>query len=142
MSMPKFASEDANRILTRLDNAAKSIQANYDKWGMDFETARSLVHELDKTADEIEVAAFGKESFLKRQAEVIRKEPDEPYMSTFDVNPQPVQVEADEPYMKLYSLGDPVRNREDQSSNMLHGISTTNRPLTPHSKDTPKPQGM
>jgi hypothetical protein len=142
MPMPKFAAENANDILTRLDKVAGVIQANYDKWGMDFETARSLVQDLDKTADEIEIASFGKESFQRRQAEVVRREPDEPYMDTFKVNPEPVQIEADEPYMKLYDLGDPMRGRPDQSSNMLHGISTTDRPLTPHSKDTPKPEGM
>lgn len=140
--MPKFAAEDANKILSRLDKAAGAIQSNYDKWGMDFETAKALVHDLDKTADEVEIAAFGKESFTRRQAEVVRREPDEPYMETFNVNPSPVQIEADEPYMRLYNLGDPLRGREDQSSNMLHGISTTDRPLTPHSKDTPKPEGM
>jgi hypothetical protein len=140
--MPKFAAQDANNILSRLDKAAATIQANHEKWGMDFETARALVNDLDKTADEIELAAFGKESFMKRQAEVVRREPDEPYMQTFETNPSPVQIEADEPYMKLYNLGDPNRGSTDQSSNMLHGISTTGRPLTPHSKDTPKPQGM
>ena len=142
MSMPKFAQQEADQILSSLDRAAGMIQENYEKMGMDFESARALVHDLDKTADEIELASFGKESFVRRQAEVVRREPDEPYMDTFKVNPSPVQVEADEPYMKLYNLGDPVRNRPDQSSNMLHGISTTDRPLTPHSKDTPKPQGM
>jgi hypothetical protein len=142
MPMPKFAAQDADNILTRLDKVAGAIQANYDKWGMDFETARAIVQDLDKTADEIELATFGKESFTRRQAEVIRREPDEPYMDTFKVNPSPVQIEADEPYMKLYNLGDPVRGRPDQSSDMLHGISTTGRPLTPHSKDTPKPEGM
>ncbi len=142
MPMPKFATDEANTILSRLDKAAGTIQANYEKWGMDFDVARELVQDLDKTADEVELAAFGKESFQRRQAEVIRREPDEPYMTTFDVNPKPIQIEADEPYMKLYNLGDPERGREDQSSNMLHGISTTDRPLTPHSKDTPKPEGM
>ena len=142
MSMPKFAQQEADQILSSLDRAAGMIQENYEKMGMDFESARALVHDLDKTADEIEVSSFGKESFTKRQAEVVRREPDEPYKDTFNVNPSPVQIEADEPYMKLYNLGDPVRNRPDQSSNMLHGISTTDRPLTPHSKDTPKPQGM
>jgi hypothetical protein len=142
MSMPKFAQETANDILSRLDEVAGTIQKKYDTWGMDFETARKMAHDLDSIADEIEVATFGKESFTRRQAEVIRREPDEPYMQTFETNPSPVQIEADEPYMKLYNLGDPERGREDQSSNMLHGISTTNRPLTPHSKDTPKPEGM
>ncbi len=138
MSMPKFAAQDANVILSRLDKVAETIQTNYDKWGMDFETAKSLVHELDKTADEIEVAAFGKESFQRRQAEVVRREPDEPYMETFAVNPSPVQIEADEPYMKLY--GGPGAG--DQSSDVIHGQSSTGRPLTPHKNDTPKPQGM
>jgi hypothetical protein len=149
MSIPKFAAEQANNILSRLDKSAGTIQANYEKWGMSFEVAREICNDLDKSADEIEEATFGKESFVRRQAEVIsktaeviRREPDEPYMDTFKVNPEPVQIEADEPYMKLYDLGDPNRKTEDQSSNMLHGISTTNRPLTPHSKDTPKPQGM
>lgn len=142
MSMPKFAAQDANQLLSSLDKSAGLLQANYEKLGMSFEEARAMVHDLDRTADEIEIATFGKESFTRRQAEVIRREPDEPYMKTFDVNPQPVQIEADEPYMKLYDLGDPMRGREDQSSAMLHGISTTDRPLTPHSKDTPKPQGM
>ena len=132
MSMPKFAAQEANTILSRLDRVAGAIQENYEKMGMDFETARSIVHELDKTADEVEIASFGKESFCRRQAEVVRREPDEAYMDTFKVNPSPVQVEADEPYMKLYNLGDPIRNRPDQSSNVVHGISTTQRPLTPH----------
>ena len=132
MSIPKFAAADADNILTRLDRVAGSIQANYEKWGMDFETARALAQDLDKTADEIEIAAFGKESFQRRQAEVIRREPDEPYMETFEVNPKPVQIEADEPYMKAYGM-------PDQSSDMLHGVSTTGRPLTPHKNDTPSP---
>src|ERR1700688_4256521 len=115
MSMPKFATQDANTILSRLDRVAGDIQANYEKWGMEFETAKGLVQDLDRTADEIELATFGKESFARRQAEVIRREPDEPYMTTFDVNPSPVQIEADEPYMKLYNLGDPERGTTDQS---------------------------
>jgi hypothetical protein len=134
MSMPKFAAQDANRILSSLDRAAGAIQQNYEKMGMDFESARDLVHDLDKTADEIEISSFGKESFTARQAEVIHREPDEAYMAAFRNPMEPVQVEADEPYMKAY--------RDDQSSAVIHGVSTSNRPLTPHSKDTPKPQGM
>jgi hypothetical protein len=134
MSMPKFAAQEANTVLSRLDRIAGAIQENYEKWGMDFNTARALAHEIDKTADDIEVASFGKESFQKRQAEVVRREPDEAYMAAFRNPMEPVQVEADEPYMRAY--------RDDQSSAVIHGVSTSNRPLTPHSKDTPKPQGM
>ena len=123
MSMPKLAADAANNVLTRLDNIASVIQSNYEGWGMPFEAAKDLVNALDTTADEIEAGSFGKESFLKRQAEVIEKESDEGYMGTFAVNPSPIQVESDEPYMKLY--GSP-----DQSSAVRHGKSTTGHPLT------------
>ena len=125
MSIPKLSTEVANNALSRLDKVAGTIMANYESWGMPFEAAKDLVNELDKTADDIEITAFGKESFTARQAEVIKRDADEKYMDTFK-NPQaPIQVEADEPYMKAY--GPP-----DQSSAVAHGVSTSGRPLTPH----------
>lgn len=123
MSMPKFAANEANQTLGRLDRAARAIQANYKSWGMPFDVAKQLVNDLDKTADEIEIASFGKESFERRQAEVIQREPDEAYMDTFQNPMAPVQVEADEPYMSAY--------RDDQSSAVNNGKSTTGRPLAP-----------
>jgi len=139
MTMPKFAKEDADRILGRLDRLAHTIQTDYEKMGMPFETAKDIVNDLDKTADEIEEAAFGADSLQRRQievvtasaakkpegktAEVIQRDADEKYMDTFK-NPQaPVQIEADEPYMKLYS--------DDQSSDVRHGVSETGRKLAP-----------
>jgi hypothetical protein len=142
--MPKFAKDSANEALNRLDAAARFIQANHKLWGMPFEAAKGLVNALDQTADEIEVAAFGAESLANRQvevarlastarqAEVVHREPDEPYMETFKNPMAPIQIEADEPYMKLY--GPP-----DQSSAVIHGVSTSGRPLTPHKNDTPSP---
>lgn len=129
--MPKFAAQDAEAILTRMDKLAAHIQANFQSWGMPFEVAKSIVNEIDKTADEIEVAAFGKESFSTRQAEVIKRESDEPYMATFENPMAPLQTEGDEPYMKAY--GSP-----DQSSVVQHGKSTSGRPLAPgHGPFTP-----
>jgi hypothetical protein len=124
MSMPRIAADAANTVLTRLDKMASTIQANYEAWGMPFETAKAVVNDLDKTADEIEEAAFGKESFMRRQAEVVKQEADEKYMATFKNPMQPRQTESDEPYMKAYA--------DDQSSAVIHGVSTTGRPLTPH----------
>ena len=124
MSMPKLAAEVANNALTRLDKIAHAIQSNYEAWGMPFDTAKDIVNDLDKTADAIELAAFGKESFTRRQAEVIQREADEPYMQTFANPMAPIQTEADEPYMKAY--GNP-----DQSSVVQHGKSTSGRPLAP-----------
>ena len=133
MTMPKFAKEDADRILGRLDRLAHTIQTNHESWGIPFDAAKGLVNELDKTADEIESATFGAESLQKRQievvtasikkAEVIQREPDEKYMDTFRNPMAPIQVEADEPYMKAYA--------DDQSSAVIHGQSETGRKLAP-----------
>ncbi len=146
--MPKFAKEDANKALNRLDGIARSIQANGKAWGIPFEVAKAMVNDLDRTADEIEMAAFGEQSLVERQvetvkqiaarraaqqgqpqgqrtAEVMHREPDEPYMKTFETNPNTMMTEADEPYMKAYGA-------PDQSSAVLHGVSTSGRPLTPH----------
>ncbi len=146
--MPKFAKEDANRNLLRLDRIARTIQAQHKAWGMPFEVAKQMVNAIDATADEIEVAAFGADSLAERQvevikqaatqapqqrtAEVVHREPDEPYMQAFKNPMAPIQTEADEPYMAAY--GPP-----DQSSAVLHGKSTSGRPLTPHPNDTPSP---
>ena len=120
--MLKLAAGVANSALSRLDKIAAAVQANYGAWGMPFETAKAIVNDIDKTADEIELASFGKESFIRRQAEVIQKESDEPYMATFANPMAPVQVESDEPYMAAY--------RDDQSSAVIHGKATNGRPLT------------
>jgi hypothetical protein len=132
--MPKFASEDADKILARLDRVASTIQEQHEKWGMPFAAAKELVNELDKTADEVEIAAFGPKSFearqtelvtasVKKTAEVIQRDSDEKYMDGFKNPMQPIQTAADEPYMKAYV--------DDQSSAVHHGKTTTGRPLAP-----------
>jgi hypothetical protein len=125
----KYSSQDADRILNRLDKLAGTIQENYSAWGMPFEVAKEVVNNLDKLADEIEVSSFGKESMVRRQVEVlktakvIQQDADEKYMATFQNPMQPRQVEADEPYMAAY--------KDDQSSAVESGKSTTGRPLAP-----------
>ncbi len=126
----KLSREESARIsviLGRLDKVAAHIQDNYKTWGMSFETARAIVNDLDKTADEIEVNAFGPESLQKRQhevcAKVIQRDADEPYMQTFENPMKPIKTDADEPYMRSYA--------DDQSSAVEGGKSTTGRPLAP-----------
>jgi len=135
MTMPKFAANEADATLAEIDAHAASIKANFQSWGMPKEAAKKLVNFLDRMADNVEIAAFGEESFRARQlevvtasrqprtAEVIQREPDEKYMQTFANPMAPVQVESDEPYMKAY--------RDDQSSAVNHGKSMTGRPLAP-----------
>lgn len=122
MTMPKFAAKDADSILSRLDKIAAHIEANHEAWGMPFETAKAIVNDLDTVADTVEVASFGVQSFEKRQAEVLQKESDEPYMSAYANPMAPVQTESDEPYMSAFS--------DDQSSAVRKGKSSTGRPLT------------
>jgi hypothetical protein len=119
----KLAAQHADQVLARLDKIAKVIQERHATWGMPFELAKAIVNDLDRTADEIEKASFGEESFLRRQAEVIQKDSDEPYMDTFRNPMQPRQTDADEPYMAAY--------KDDQSSAVDHGVSTSGRPLAP-----------
>ena len=127
---PKFASQDADRILARLDRIAATVQDKYASWGMPFEQAKEIVNALDKTADEIEAASFGRSSLARRQAEimsrsaaVIQRDSDEAYMDTFKNPMQPHQVDADEKYMSLY--------KDDQSSAVGLGESMTGRKLAP-----------
>lgn len=127
---PKFASQDADRILARLDRIASTVQEQYSSWGMPFEQAKQIVNALDKTADEIEAASFGRTSLARRQAEilgktaaVIQRDSDESYMDTFKNPMQPRQVDADEKYMSLY--------KDDQSSAVGSGQSMTGRKLAP-----------
>lgn len=128
--IPKFSSQEADRILARLDRVAATVQAKYAEWGMPFEAAKEIVNALDKTADDLEVATFGPHSFERRQVEllgktakVIQRESDESYMETFANPMQPHQIEADEPYMKLYG--------DDQSSSVSTGESSSKRRLAP-----------
>jgi len=128
---PKFASKDADRVLARLDRIAATVQEKYASWGMPFETAKEIVNAIDKTADEVELAAFGTDSLSRRQAEIIggktakvvQRDADEKYMDTFKNPMQPHQVESDEPYMAHYG--------DDQSSAVGSAQSTSGRKLAP-----------
>ena len=122
-------SKKAGQILSFLDRLAADIQANHAAMGLPFEAAKSLVNHLDKVADEAEEHFYGKESMARRQVEVlktakvIQKDSDEAYMNTFANPMAPIQTDADEPYMSAY--------KDDQSSAVNGGKSTTGRPLAP-----------
>lgn len=129
MALSKEAKAKYDNVLGRLDKMAGFIQDNHAKWGMDFETAKALVNNLDVVADTVEKLAYGPDSLLRRQAEVLKKaqvidrNSDEPYMDTFKNPMQPHQTNGDEPYMSAYA--------DDQSSAVIHGKSEGGRPLAP-----------
>lgn len=120
-------SKQASDVLGRIDDLAKTVQANHASWGMSFDDAKTVVNDLDKTADIFERMAFGEESLQRRQqevlAKVIKREPDEGYMDTFQNPHQPVQTDADEPYMGAYG--------DDQSSAVADGKEETGEALAP-----------
>jgi hypothetical protein len=122
-------SKKASTILSHLDRIAAEIQTNFASMGLSFDNAKTLVNHLDKVADEAEAHFYGPESMTRRQievlktAKVIQKESDEPYMATFENPMAPIQTDADEAYMSAY--------KDDQSSAVNSGKSTTGRPLAP-----------
>lgn len=117
------AQKQANSYLNRLDRIASAVQSKFAEMGLEQAEAKEIVNALDAKSDAIEIAAFGKESFERRRAEVIQKEGDEPYMNTFKNPMAPVQTESDEPYMRAYS--------DDQSSAVIHGKAENGRALAP-----------
>jgi len=125
----KFAKDEANKILGRLDRVAEVIQVNAERWNMPFKVAKGIVNDLDKCADEIEKATFGEGSLACRQVEVLKsakvlqQDSDEGYMGTFNAPTAPKQTDADEPYMSLF--------KDDQTVAVHDGKSTTGRPLAP-----------
>jgi hypothetical protein len=129
MSAVKFSSEDASKILSRLDTMAETIKTKFASWGMSQSAAKDLVNGLDRIADEIEVAAFGPESLQARQVEVlkqakvIQKDSDEGYMGAFSNPMEPIQTEGDEGYMSAF--------KDDQSSAVSGGKASNGRPLAP-----------
>lgn len=118
-------SKRASEILGQLDNLVLEIQKRHASWGMSRSEVEPIVNHLDSVLDDFEKVAFGEESFKARQqevvAKVIQRDPDEPYMDTFN-DPQN-QTDADEPYMSAYS--------DDDSSAVVDGEESNGEPLAP-----------
>lgn len=130
MSDTKFTKEAAEKVLTHLDSIASEIIAKYACMGLDAGDAKTLVNDLDRVADLVEVSAFGPESFERRRQEVVAKkakviqqDSDESYMRTFDAPSSVHQQDADEGYMSAF--------KDDDTAGVSSGKSTTGRPLAP-----------
>jgi len=92
----------ANSVLRKLDETAGMLEKLSKQGKIEPRVAAELVRNIDAFADKFQVAAYGEESFKAYQnkvGKVIQREPDEPYMDTFQ-NPQKViESDPDEPYM-------------------------------------------
>jgi len=89
----------ANKILTSLDDAAGRLAELAKSGKIDPRLASSLVRDIDGFADKFEVAAFGADSLKRRIAKVIKRDPDEKYMETFENVNKPLKTDADEEFM-------------------------------------------
>ncbi len=97
-----ISKESANKVLANLDQAAESLTKLAADGNLDKQLVANLVRDIDSFADKFEVAAFGAKSFAARRAKlakVIKKDPDEAYMDTFDNTVKPLQTDADETFM-------------------------------------------
>jgi len=89
----------ANRILTNLEHTATEIERLAKAGTVDPRLASELVAKIDGFSDQFEIAAYGDESFCNRQAKVLQRDKDEPYMDTFNNPNKVIQSDKDEPYM-------------------------------------------
>jgi len=96
MSIPK---EIANKVLSNLDTAATRIEKLVKAGKLDTRLASNLVRDIDAFADRFEVAAYGKDSFKRRQAKVLKHDADEKFMATFNAPNKRHMGDADEKWM-------------------------------------------
>lgn len=86
-------------VLTkRLDKIANYVQRHYDQFGMSKKAAYNFCLYVDQTSDHLE-----------KVATTLERDPDEPYMDSFNTPKSPVEMEPDEPYMMEYD-----NDRDDQ----------------------------
>lgn len=106
--MSKMTKDTAKKVLTALDSAANELQRLKVAGFLDAATVDGMLLDLDTSADRIQLAAFGPESFeayKAKVAKVFKQDPDEPYMKTFENPQKPIKTESDEPYMKKAPAG-------------------------------------
>lgn len=89
----------ANKVLETLDDTAQRLENLKTAGKIDPQVADGLIHEIDSYADRVQVAAFGKDSFSRFVAKVLKKDSDEKFMDTFDNPNKVIQSDSDEPYM-------------------------------------------
>jgi hypothetical protein len=117
----------AQELINTLEGVAGQVESLVSGGKLSPELAKvatKAIVDIDSVSDRIEVAAFGKEAFMKRRAEVLQQDADEPWMKTFENVQKPLQTDADEPFMhktekSFNSKGIPTYD-DDKSSSVRH----------------------
>ncbi len=92
----------AAKVLDTLDSTGNEIEKLASSGFLDPRVSAELLHNIDVSADRLQLAAFGPgafEAYKAKLAKVIKQDSDEPYMKTFDNVNDPLKTDADEPYM-------------------------------------------
>lgn len=99
----------ANQVLSKLDAIANHIDSLAKSGKVSAKIASDLVLEIDGFADRFEIAAYGEGNLLRRQAKVIKRDQDEPYMDTFNNTVKPIKTDEDEEFM--HKVGPSVHSK-------------------------------
>lgn len=102
----------AKEITARLDKIANLVEERYAQLGMSRREAYDFCLYLDKTSDLIEEEELLEEE--DRDAAVLIREEDEPYMDTFENAHEPIIVQEDEPYMDAFEEDPHTQLIEDE----------------------------
>lgn len=92
----------AAKVLDTLDSTGNMVESLLKAGHLDPRVASELIRNIDSSADRIQTAAFGGESleaYKAKVAKVIKRDPDEKFMETFQNPQKPLKTDADEPYM-------------------------------------------
>ena len=98
--MKKLAKEQVNAVLGRLDSLADAVQKQASMFGLTPEQAKRVALHLDAASDGLEAGFYGRASLETRKAEVIQRDPDEPFMDNFDKPAEPMLVPPGMPYVE------------------------------------------
>ncbi len=89
----------ANKILTVLDQTASQLEGLSKTGSLDPKLASALIKDIDTFSDKFEATFYGNDSLVRRQAKVLKQDPDEGYMKTYENPVKPIKTDADEEYM-------------------------------------------
>lgn len=106
--MSKMTKQTAAQVVNVLDQAGNELERLKVAGFLDAGVVDKMLLDIDTSADRIQLAAFGPEAFeayKSKMAKVLKQDPDEPYMKTFDNPQKPLKTDPDEPYMHKAPAG-------------------------------------
>ena len=130
----------ASTILSRLDTTANEVEALRDQGHINPREATELLRNIDGFSDKLEKATYGEKSLAARQAKVLKRDSDEPWMDTFENPQKPIETDPDEPYMHTAPGGFNSKDIPTYDSDDTYGVTERDefavRDLSEHADPT------